>query len=158
MTLPSIDALIPHQPPMRLLDELCSYDDKSTSSRVRLTEASPFMREGRVAAVVALEYMAQCVAAHATLHPNAAENASTDLLEGSIELPRPRIGYLVGVRRLDLMVEHFEIGDELLVTVSHVWGGSEGAQFLGQVERNNVVAASATMTVFIPPVRHRGES
>lgn len=158
MSLPPIDALLPHQPPMRLLDRLCRYDNQSTSSFVRLTETSPFVRHGRVAAVVALEYMAQCVAAHATLHPGDTANTSSLEAEGAGGLPRPRIGYLVGVRQLDLFVDHFEVGQELLVTVSHVWGGAEGSQFLGKVEHNELVVAKATLTVFAPNQRPPGEA
>lgn len=126
---------------MRLLDELCHYDTETATCRVSLTEDSSFMRDRRVAAVVAIEYLAQCVAAYATLHPSGS-------VPSAGRASKPRIGYLVGVRRLDLMAEYFVPGDELMVTVKHIWGGAEGAQFEGLVERAGAVVASATLTVF----------
>lgn len=126
---------------MRLLDELCHYDTETATCRVSLTEDSSFMRDRRVAAVVAIEYLAQCVAAYATLYPSGP-------VASAVQASKPRIGYLVGVRRLDLMAEYFVPGDELMVTVKHVWGGAEGAQFEGLVKRAGAVVASATLTVF----------
>lgn len=142
MTVLNIENLVPHKPPMRLLDGFASSDEKTTTCVVKLTHASPFLRQGRVPAVVAMEYMAQCVAAYATLHTNTNEGEA---------LPAPKLGYLVGVRRLDLFVDGFVPGDELIVKVTHVWGAEQGAQFQGSVTRDGEVVASANLTVFVPP-------
>lgn len=137
---------------MRLLDGLASYDEKTATCVVKLTHASPFMRQGRVPAVVAMEYMAQSVAAYATLHADKNVEANPESLR------KPKLGYLVGVRRLDLFVNDFVPGDELIVQVTHVWGAEAGAQFQGIVTRGGVTVAAANLTVFVPPDQPQGDA
>jgi predicted hotdog family 3-hydroxylacyl-ACP dehydratase len=141
---------------MRLLETLRHYDEKSATCVVTLNESSPFMRQGRVNALVSMEYLAQCVAAYATIHPAEAEDGITK--DQASKLAKPRIGYLVGVRRLELKVEHFFPGDALTVTVTHIWGGPQGAQFQGNVERDGELVAAATLTVFVPPNNFAGQA
>jgi len=156
VTLFPIESLIPHQAPMRLLETLRHYDEKSATCVVTLNETSPFMRQGRINALVSMEYLAQCVAAYATLHP--AQGKTADPQDQALTPAKPRIGYLVGVRRLDLMAEHFFPGDTLTVTVTHVWGGPQGAQFQGNVQRQGEIVAAATLTVFVPKDNFAGEA
>lgn len=132
---------------MLLLDGLCHHDSQGAICTVKIQAHSPFVKDGRVPAVVAIEYLAQCVAAFATLHPQGA----------GVEPPapakpaKPRIGYLVGVRRLDLAVAHFSVGDELRVSVKHVWGAGQGAQFTGTVQLKEQTVATGSLTVVVPP-------
>lgn len=131
---------------MLLIDELVSHDAHGATCKVTLKENAAFARDGRVPAIVGLEYLAQCVAAFATLHPEPGRDAAPNVAPS-----KPRIGYLVGVRGLDLAVESFDVGDELLVTVNHVWGSGEGAQFTGAIEREGQTVVKGTLTVYVPP-------
>jgi predicted hotdog family 3-hydroxylacyl-ACP dehydratase len=136
-----IEDLIPHLPPMRLLDELVSHSDEVTTCRVRITAESTFVRHGQVPCLVAVEYVAQCVAAHSTLQSiHAAGGAPVS----------PRIGYLIGVRRFELHRSHFSVGDELTVTAKQVWGSHQAAVFHGEVVCGASVAAEGDLTVALP--------
>jgi predicted hotdog family 3-hydroxylacyl-ACP dehydratase len=135
-----IDDLVPHRPPMRLLDELVSESAEVTVCRVRLTGESPFVRQGQVPGLVAVEYIAQCIAVHSTLEARRAAGRAL----------RPQIGYLIAVRRFELHRPHFLVGDELIVTARHVWGTEQGAAFHGEVACGDAVAAEGTLTVALP--------
>jgi predicted hotdog family 3-hydroxylacyl-ACP dehydratase len=139
--MPRIEDLIPHLPPMRLLDELVSHSDEITRCRVLVTAESTFLRHGQIPCLVAVEYLAQCVAAHSTLESiRAAGGAPVS----------PRIGYLIGVRRFDLHRSHFSVGDELMVTVRQVWATRQAAVFHGVVVCRDSVAAEGDLTVALP--------
>ena len=84
-TFPPIEALVPHKPPMLLLDRVLSYSTDYVSCEVEIRVDSPFVRDGVVPAIVGLEYMAQCVAAFAGLSARHKGEA-------------PRIGFLLGSR------------------------------------------------------------
>ena len=137
--MPDIEDLIPHRPPMRLLDELLEHDAQATVCRLRITPTSSFLHGGRVPALLAVEYTAECIAAHSTLASSAG-------------VPhQPRIGYLIGIRRFELHRSFFALGDELLVTATHVWGTDEGAVFRGEVRAGGAVAADGDLTVALAP-------
>jgi predicted hotdog family 3-hydroxylacyl-ACP dehydratase len=139
--MPSIEDLIPHRPPMRLLDELVSHSDEATLCRVRITAGSTFVRHGQVPALVAVEYIAQCISVHATMQSiRAAGGAKVT----------PRIGYLIGVRQFELHRSHFLVGDELMVSAKHVWGNDQAAVFHGEVACGDAVAAEGDLTVAMP--------
>jgi predicted hotdog family 3-hydroxylacyl-ACP dehydratase len=103
MNLLPVAALIPHQPPMRLIDDLIEWDVGGITARVHLTEASPFMNHGRVRALFGMEYLAQAAAAWFTLM--AMQDAT----------PVVRQGMLIACPRLDTEVSHFRCGSTLLV-------------------------------------------
>jgi predicted hotdog family 3-hydroxylacyl-ACP dehydratase len=92
---------------MLLLHSVVGHDAAHTRCRVEV-DASELFRGpgGRVPAWVALEYMAQCAAAHGGLVARARGEA-------------PRAGLLLGARRLRLAVESFEPGSALLVSAHH---------------------------------------
>jgi predicted hotdog family 3-hydroxylacyl-ACP dehydratase len=127
--------LVPHRPPMLLLDEVESWDQGKTACRVILRDDSPFVEAGRVSPMVAVEYMAQCVAASAGLRGHARGEPV-------------RVGYLVGAREIALPAEPFRVGDVLRVEASHVWGDELLGNFQCTVERAGEVVARATLNVY----------
>ncbi len=63
--LPPMSELIPHRGPVLLLDRVLEHDGESTTARVAVDRQTWLKREnGSVAAWVAAEYMAQCIATH----------------------------------------------------------------------------------------------
>ena len=68
---PSIPDLLPHSGRAILLDEVVSSDDDRMVCRVEIRPDSPFVKNGVVPAVVALEYMAQTIGAHAGMRARA---------------------------------------------------------------------------------------
>jgi len=102
--LPALAELLPHAGPMRLLDAVVSHDAERTVCRA-LPAASALFQDaaGEVPAWLALEYMAQCAAAHGGLAARARG-----------EPPRP--GLFVGSRRVAFRCASFAPDVPLAVT------------------------------------------
>lgn len=133
-TLPPVAELLPHEPPMILIDALVSLEAEVLTCRAQVRGDEPFAEGGRLPALVALEYIAQTVAVHRGI---------LGLLRG---LPISR-GLLVSCRALDLHVDDFAPGDALTITaVPHSeFGGF--ASFVGRVERGATLCAEAVVQV-----------
>ena len=82
MSLPSLSEILPHAPPMILLDELLEFTPGRVRCAVRLRPDSPLIEGGKVRALVCVEYMAQAVAAYAGMVSRTAGQP-------------PRIGFLL---------------------------------------------------------------
>jgi predicted hotdog family 3-hydroxylacyl-ACP dehydratase len=140
---PDVGELVPHEPPMLLIDRVHSHSDDLTVCVVEVKADSLFTveREGRreVPAVVGIEYMAQTVAAYAGLAAGKEGRA-------------PRIGFLIGCRELRLEVDAFAAGDVLLVEARRVWGQSDLGSFVCKITRDGVTLASGTLTVYQGPL------
>jgi len=137
--LPTITSLVPHRPPMLWLDAVCDGDDQHIVCRAVVRSDSPFVRRGRAAAVVTLEFMAQ--AAAALLGWQARRRATV-----------PCGGYLVAVPLFDLFVDELVVGDALEVHATQLWPGperpAERLVSLGcKVVRAGTEIASATLNV-----------
>lgn len=81
---PPVSALLPHQPPARLLRDVLNASPETLTGVVEIPAASPFVTAGRAPAFLGLEAAAQGAAALEAF------NRGND--------PGPRIGYLVGLR------------------------------------------------------------
>ena len=107
---PAIEELMPHRGTVVLLGEILRHDSASTDVRVSISQQKWLKRaDGSVAGSLAIEYMAQCVAAH----------------EGLLALDEgrpPPTGFLVGVTGLRLEVASFAAGAELVVRSRRVRG------------------------------------
>ena len=107
---PPIEELIPHRGDSILLDRVIAHDGKSTTARVIVgSQGWLRQRDGSVASWLAVEYMAQCIAAHESMLARA---------EGRT-LP---LGFLVRVTRLRLGVSRFRSDERLRVWVRQVRG------------------------------------
>jgi predicted hotdog family 3-hydroxylacyl-ACP dehydratase len=135
--LPPIAELLPHSAPMILLDEVVAFDGVRIRCRATIRRDSMFVSEGRVRAVVALEYMAQAVAAFAGMRGRAAGAA-------------PRIGYVIGTRELTLEADHYVVGDELVIDAEEVWDDERMASFRCRVSRDGRCVAEAGLNVYRP--------
>ena len=98
--------LVPHAGPMCLLSRVLEHSREHTICAVDV-DASVLFRdaEGAVPAWLGLEYMAQCMAAHAGLEAAAGRRRTRALLLGS--------------RRLRLAVDGFSAGTSLVVSARH---------------------------------------
>ena len=135
MTYPPLEDILPHRAPMILLD--CVEDDAEggITCIVNLKEQSPFVENGTVSAIVATEYMAQCIAAYAGLK---AHGQGAPI----------RVGYVIGAQTIRFSVDEFHVGDELQVRVQRVWGDDALGKFECSVRSGGQVVASAVLTVF----------
>ena len=112
--LPPIEDVLPHAGGMVLLSRVLSHERHRTVCEVEIDRQSLLGDgSGGAEAWIGLEYMAQCVAAHGGLI-------------GRTRGEPPRLGLLLGSRRLTFHTEGFHPGQTLAVTAERVWGGSEG--------------------------------
>ncbi|HEY3452072.1 MAG TPA: hypothetical protein VGK67_37275 [Myxococcales bacterium] len=127
--------LLPHTPPMILIDEVVEYAFPHAAVRLKIRPDSMFVEDGKVPALVALEYMAQALG----------------IIVGYQSLARGepiRIGFLLGTRELSLEIDHFDVGDELLAEADHLFGDRVLGSFKCTVSRRGQVVASAQVNAF----------
>lgn len=147
--LAAIDALIPHRPPMRLIDAVISANQRELLARVSIAPDSPFVRNARVPAAIGLEYMAQAAAAFFALRVAGAE--------------QPRQGMLIACPRLAASVAFFDVGANLLVRIAPVsrmpapdsapglvkFSGTISRQRSGSEDDPDTVLVSADISVYV---------
>ena len=92
--------LVPQQGPMCLLDEVLHHDERNIACRATSHRArtNPLRANGRLSALVGIEYAAQALAAHCAL----------------VEPVRVSDGVLAGVRALALQVDRLDGIDDAL--------------------------------------------
>jgi predicted hotdog family 3-hydroxylacyl-ACP dehydratase len=116
-------ARLPHAAPMCLLDELIEWDAASVLCRTRTHQdsANPLRRDGRLAAIHAIEYACQAAALHSALAPRAGRS-------GEAEVPRALLAAVKDVRfageRLDAMADPLQVAAwrELTLGPSAIYG------------------------------------
>ena len=135
LPFPPVADLVPHRPPMLVLDEVVASSHDSLTARVLLTETSPFVEEGRAPALIAIEYMAQAIAAFA----GAAQRAKQEA---------PKLGFLLSCREMVIDVDELSAGDELLVSVRQVWSDDVLGSFDCLVTRRGARVAKADLNVY----------
>jgi predicted hotdog family 3-hydroxylacyl-ACP dehydratase len=127
--------LLPVTPPMILIDEVVEWNEPHVTCKLTLRPDSMFVEGRQVPALVSLEYMAQAIFA----------------LVGLVSLTKGEpivIGYLLGTRELDLAIDHFDVGDELLLQAERLFGESALGSYRCSVTRAGEVVAKATLNVF----------
>jgi len=139
-TYPPIIELVPHRPPMLLLDRVLSYDGECVVCETVLGHQSPFAERGEVPAVVGIEYMAQTIAAGAGL--SAREKGAA----------AGKMGFLLGCRSLSMAVDSFQVGDRLTIEARRTWGEKELGSFACKVQRDGQVLVEGALTVYQGPL------
>ncbi len=131
----SLAELLPHRSPMVLLDEVVEVDLESKS----ITTA--FIAKPRwVGNWAAIEYMAQTAAAIAGYF---------DKLDCADSPARP--GFLLGTRRLELMIEKFEVGTRYLVKARNEFADNEAASFACEIaDASGKVVAKTILNAYRP--------
>jgi len=135
--------LIPHRPPMLLLNRIMAVDERSSSSLVMIDQNSSFFQsEMGVPSWVGLEYMGQ----------TAALIAGYQLQQGTIG---PHLGFLLGTRAYKAECDYFQPGSCLKVSCSEkVIVGDDLATFDCLIENYNKdsqsseLLATASLSVF----------
>lgn len=131
---PPIAELVPHGPPMRVLEELVDWEPGRATCRMTIREGMPFVTEGRLASVVTVEYIAQAVAA-CLGH------------EAYVGGEGVRVGMLVGVRKMELLRPWLDVGSELRIDVERVRGNDEVSTFRGEIRVAGEVVVTAMTTL-----------
>lgn len=143
MSHPDIRDLVPHSGPMLLVRRIVEHLEATTICEVDTADSHLFADgDGRLPAWLALEYMAQCAAAHGGLLARAAGRP-------------PRAGMLIGTRRLSLHTDGFTADQLLLVSANCVHTSMQMLSFAAEVrDREGVkvlAAARINIHLFDPP-------
>jgi predicted hotdog family 3-hydroxylacyl-ACP dehydratase len=118
-----IEAVVPHSGAMLLVGPILEHRPEYTRCRVEVARSALFSRpDGRVPAWVALEWMAQCVAAHGGLVAHA------------LGLP-VRPGLFLGTRGVRLRADDFAADEALEVCARHLRGELGLVSFACRLER-----------------------
>lgn len=136
-----VEDLIPHRPPMVLIDSVESVD----LSEKRLV-ASFVARDEWRGNWFALEYMAQAAAALAGAFDKAADDSATG-----------RPGFLLGSRRIDLGITEFVPGAKYLVSAVREYEDGDSAAFACEIwgadDGDRARRCTATLTAYRPPLQ-----
>jgi predicted hotdog family 3-hydroxylacyl-ACP dehydratase len=128
--------LLPHDPPMVLLDRAISFEDATLIAEVDVRADSILCQDDGVPGWVGIEYMAQAVAAHAGC-------------QARLEDKPPSIGYLLGTRSYKCSLAAFPIGETLQVHIESLYVEMGLGAFACRIDMDETVA-SATINVYQP--------
>ncbi len=111
---PPVNELVPHEEEMLFLQEVLEHTEAATRCAIDIDMQRRFRdSSGNIPAWVGIEYLAQVIAAHG------------GLLERVHGRP-PRIGFLLGGRRISYYTSSFHRGQRLEGLARHSWGGVVG--------------------------------
>jgi predicted hotdog family 3-hydroxylacyl-ACP dehydratase len=131
---PALQTILPHRPPMILIDEMVACSEREVTCVVTVREGAPFVADGRVPALISIEYFAQTVAAFFGYR-------------GRDDPAGFTMGMLLGTRELDLRADYFHVGEVLTITGKEQWGAGQLASFVCEVLRGDEVLARAAISV-----------
>lgn len=135
----SVADLLPHAPPMILLQQIIGFGPASCSASLTITPCSRFFVLGKgVPSYAGLEYMAQTC------------GLFVGHLARSNDLP-VRVGYLLGTRNFHSETGWFQDGQQLLVDVTEILHDDPMAVFDCQISDPKGILATARLNVYQPP-------
>ncbi|MAL29123.1 MAG: 3-hydroxydecanoyl-ACP dehydratase [Thalassospira sp.] len=137
---PPVETLVPHAAPMLLIDRVLNADAESLTAEVRITKNSLFFPPTHgVPAYVGIEYIAQSVAAYSGWRAQSAAPGTA-----------PKIGYLLGTRKMTMACDGFADGDALSIHVQNIFEDGEMGVFDGEVRKGDEILVSARINVYQP--------
>ena len=138
MKLPAnIDQFVPHSASMSLLDSVLEYGDDWLHASVKITPQSMFVEEKGVPAIVGVEYLAQAVAAYA---------GTLEQKKGN----KPKLGFLLAVRKYSCSSDFFPIGENLLLKVNLEMLADNGLSVFQAELIGKTAQGSARLNVYQP--------
>ncbi len=137
LAMPPVAEVVPHTERMLLLDRVVQYDDESLTAELTIRPDSPFVRAGHVGTWVALEYMAQAIAAFAGC-------------DARTRGEPPKVGFLIGSRHFTCNVPQLPVGATMQVTVVRELQDDSGLGSFSGTVRGDGIAIDATLAVFQP--------
>jgi len=135
MTLPPIETLLPHRAPMLWIDEILERDGDRVRCALTPRAEHLFVENGRVEPLIAIEWMAQTVAALVGMRDR------DQCLD-------PRPGYLIAIPDSRFHVTHFDLGVRLEIEAERVWGDDQLASFECKVMRDDMLCATSQVSVY----------
>jgi predicted hotdog family 3-hydroxylacyl-ACP dehydratase len=130
--------LLPHRPPMILLDRLEAFDDDSAIAVAVMRPDHLFARGPGVPAHVGIEMMAQACGAHV--------GALARSTGGEVQL-----GFLLGTRAYAATSPYFPLGAELRITVRRVFCEDGMGVYDCRIVLEGEEIAQAQLNLYQPP-------
>lgn len=121
---------------MVFLDRVVSCDETKLTAEITVRRENPFCEDDGIPGWVGIEYMAQCVAAHAGAM-------------GRLRGEPPMLGFLLGTRSYTCSVSRFPVGEMLTVFAEKLFSESGMGAFACSILTDRAVA-SATINVYQP--------
>jgi predicted hotdog family 3-hydroxylacyl-ACP dehydratase len=134
---PPVAELVPHEPPMLLVEQLVEWSEQAALVRATIRAGSPFVCDERMPATILLEYMAQAIAV---------ANGMAGRRRGK---PANEVGLLLGTRELELCVDELAVGDVLELRVICEYTDDKLARYACTTERAGELLARATINVMV---------
>lgn len=132
---PPIEDLVPHAPPALALDELVECRDGHAHTRLVVRDGALLVQDGGVDTVVAIEWMAQTVAAC----------LGYEAFLGGIGV---RVGMVVASRQFAIVRPRLRVGERFDVHARRLRGTDDISSFEGEVrDGDGEVVARAVMTL-----------
>ncbi len=132
---PEIGELVPHRKPILALDEVLEWTAGHLVARMTLDESSPFAVDGYVEGVVAIEYMAQAIAACLGM----------EAYQGGENV---RVGMVIACREMTLAEPRLELGVEYRIEATCERGNDHTSVYRTTMTRvDGTAAAAAAMTL-----------
>ncbi|MEO7732937.1 MAG: hypothetical protein ABIY55_18375 [Kofleriaceae bacterium] len=125
---------LPHRPPMLLIDEIVEVGALRAVCRTTIHPDCVFAIDGVVHPSAMIEFIAQACAIFVGVR-------------GERDGDPPRLGLIMACREITFAVDRFEIGDELTLEVTKVFGQKQLAAFTGTVLRGGVACATLQLSV-----------
>jgi predicted hotdog family 3-hydroxylacyl-ACP dehydratase len=133
MTYPPITELVPHELPMLALDELLAWEPGYSRVRLIVSEDSLFVEGNKIDTVLAIEYMAQAVAACLGM--------GSRIGGGGV-----RMGMVIACRKVNIARSFMDVGEELFIEANRVHGSEHSSSFRVETrDTEGLLIADATM-------------
>lgn len=133
-----IDAVqfIPHQAPMVFVDQLIEVNDQFAIAALHITSQMMFIEAEGLPTWTSIELMAQTISAYAGYKAQSTQGA-------------PKIGFLLGTRKMQLPCAHFSVGTTVKIRVEQHYLHEGLGQFNCEIEYQHY-KFSAMLSVFEP--------
>ncbi|MBN4049542.1 hypothetical protein JYT86_00630 [bacterium AH-315-N03] len=138
MTHPAIATLIPHRRPMLLVDEVIEHEGLRVTCRTTIRDDMPFVRDGEVPLLVALELFAQSAC---TLMSLRATKAGSMMQSGAF----------LGTRKVSLHVHALRVGDVVEIHCEERMALGPAAQIECRLVRRGETIAEGSINVMAGP-------
>ncbi len=127
---------LPHQPPMVLIDELLEAGEDYAIAKVTIRPELMFVEEQGLPTWATIELMAQTVSLYAGV-------------QGAANGIQPRIGFLLGTRKMILPCAFFPVGSELIVKATQNYLHDQLGVFICELHYLQH-CIQATLSVYVP--------
>lgn len=108
-----VNDVVPHKKTMSLLTDIIRHDENSLRASVVINDDTLFLNDNKVPAYIGIEYMAQTIAAFAGVQ---------ERMQGG----EAKVGFLVGTRRYNSSVSHFDNHSTLIVDIEREFQADNG--------------------------------